>query len=101
MNRLLSRFATFCFLLALTACGGTKVLKEPDSFVATQPLVTASDQTLSVALDWVIVRDGPGTWAKNSDWDEYLLRVRNQSGSYFYFLARARYFLPLMGRSLS
>jgi len=90
MNRLLSRFATFCFLLALTACGGTKVLKEPDSFVATQPLVTASDQTLSVALDWVIVRDGPGTWAN-----------RNQSGSYFYFLARARYFLPLMGRSLS
>ncbi len=30
-------------------------------------------------LDWVIVRDGPGTWAKNSDWDEYLLRVSNLS----------------------
>ena len=23
--------------------------------------------------------DGPGTWAKNADWDEYLLRVSNQS----------------------
>ena len=32
---------------------------------------------LEVDLNWVIVRDGPGTWAKNADWDEYLVRVRN------------------------
>ena len=64
-------------LLAMSGCGGTKVLKESEPLVVTQPLATASDQSLSVTLDWVIVRDGPGTWAKNVDWDEYLLRVQN------------------------
>ncbi len=64
-------------LLAISACGGAKVLKEPEPLVVTRPLATASDQHLSVTLDWVIVRDGPGTWAKNVDWDEYLLRIQN------------------------
>ncbi|MCH8101395.1 MAG: hypothetical protein IIB74_13310 [Proteobacteria bacterium] len=45
--------------------------------VVGQPLATASDENLSVTLDWVIFRDGPGTWAKNVDWDEYLIRVQN------------------------
>ncbi len=65
--------------VALSGCGGSKVLKEPKPLVVTQSLATASDQRLSATLDWVIVRDGPGTWAKNVDWDEYLVRVRNLS----------------------
>ena len=63
----------------LAGCGGTKVLKESQPIQTTKPLAAASDQQVSATLDWVIVRDGPGTWAKNSDWDEYLLRVNNQS----------------------
>jgi hypothetical protein len=64
----------------LTGCGGTKVLKEPQPMQTTQPLAVTSDQQVAATLDWVIVRDGPGTWAKNADWDEYLLRVINESG---------------------
>lgn len=45
----------------------------------TQPLAIASDQSITATLVWVIVRDGPGTWARNANWDEYLLRVGNQS----------------------
>ena len=70
------------FLLSaclLAGCGGTKVLKEAQPMQTTKPLAAASDQQVSATLDWVIVRDGPGTWAKNADWDEYLLRVNNQS----------------------
>ncbi len=66
-------------LLVLSGCGGTKVLKEAQPIQTTQPLATASDQQVTAILDWVIVRDGPGTWAKNADWDEYLLRVSNRS----------------------
>lgn len=44
-----------------------------------QPLATVSDERVASVLDWVIVRDGAGTWAKNADWDEYLLRVSNLS----------------------
>lgn len=68
-----------CVALILGACGGAKVLKEPRPLQTAQPLVTADDQRLRVKLDWVIVRDGPGTWAKNADWDEYLLSVSNLS----------------------
>jgi hypothetical protein len=70
--------ALSCILLA-TGCGGTKVLKEPQPMQTTQALATASDTQVAATLDWVIVRDGPGTWAKNADWDEYLLTVRNLS----------------------
>ena len=63
--------------LSLAGCGGTKVLKEPEPLVVTQSLANTSDQTLAATLDWVIVRGGPGTWAKNADWDEYLIRVEN------------------------
>ncbi len=61
----------------LSGCGGTKILKEPEPLVVTQPLAVASDQHLSARLEWVIFRDGPGTWAKNVDWDEYLISVQN------------------------
>lgn len=63
----------------LAGCGGTKVLKEPQPFQPTQALAAASDQRVTATLDWVIVRDGPGTWARNADWDEYLLRVSNHT----------------------
>jgi hypothetical protein len=63
----------------LFGCGGTKVLKDPEPMVVTQPLATALDQSLQATLGWVIVRDGPGTWAKTADWDEYLINVRNVS----------------------
>ena len=63
----------------LAGCGGSKVLNEPNPLTVTQSLATASDQRLSATLDWVIVQGGPGTWAKNAYWDEYLLRISNQS----------------------
>ena len=69
--------------LCLVGCGGSKVLKEPNPFAVTQSLATASDQRLYATLDWVIVRDGPGTWAKNVDWDEYLIRIQNLSDTRF------------------
>jgi hypothetical protein len=56
------------------------VLKEPEPLAVTQSLSTASDKTLSATLDWIIFRDGPGTWAKNVDWDEYMIGVHNLSG---------------------
>lgn len=72
-----------CTLVAsLTACGGTKLVKHAASPpVRETPLVAANNDTIAVQLDHVIVRNGPGAWAKNADWDEYLIRVRNTSAS--------------------
>ncbi len=71
--------ALFAVISLLTGCGGTKVLKEPQPVELQQPLARAVDARVTATLDWVIVRDGPGTWARNADWDEYLLRVSNHS----------------------
>ena len=77
MNKSLFLSSILLLLLGLSACGGTKMLKDPEALVVPQALAAASDQNLSATLDWVIFRDGPGTWARNVDWDEYLIRVYN------------------------
>ena len=70
-------------VLGLTACGGgTRLIKNaPPPPQPIAALAVASDETLSAQLQWVIVRDGPGTWAQNADWDEYLIAVRNLSAA--------------------
>ncbi|MEM7220954.1 MAG: hypothetical protein AAF515_21520 [Pseudomonadota bacterium] len=66
-------------LAAIAGCAakGTRLIEKPVAFEPPAPLITAADDHLSVTLDWVIVRDGPGSWAERVDWDEYLLRVDN------------------------
>ena len=78
--QLLFTFTIACAVILSGCGGGTKILKEPLALEIKQPLVTASDQNVSADLIWVIIRDGPGTWAKNADWDEYLVKVVNESG---------------------
>lgn len=81
MRNLLSPACAILLLLlaSVPGCGGNKILKEPQALELQGPLVVASDSRLAVAFDWVIVRDGPGTWSKNADWDEYLFRLHNLS----------------------
>lgn len=67
--------------LVLAGCGGTKILKEPEPVELEGPIAGGRDASVAAGLDWVIVRDGPGTWARNADWDEYLIRVRNVGDS--------------------
>ncbi len=76
-----SLLMTCALVIVLTGCGGAKVLKKPEPLKTTQPLAVASDPRLATTLDWIIVRAGPGTWAKNADWDEYLLRFKNLTDS--------------------
>jgi len=84
MLRSLGQSIFLSFLLTiLTACGGSRLLKDSEPLVLNQPLAQAQDYYTTIYLDWVIVRDGPGTWAKNANWDEYLLRVQNDSQQTF------------------
>jgi hypothetical protein len=78
-QKIISILVVVSLICLLTSCGGTKVLKKTQPLKNTQPLAKASDQNVSATLNWVIVRDGPGTWAKNADWDEYLISVDNES----------------------
>lgn len=80
MRKTLYRFSAVLLLVSLSGCGGTKVLKEPEPLVVTESIASASDTALAASLDWIIYRDGPGSWAKNVDWDEYMIGVQNLSG---------------------
>jgi hypothetical protein len=70
--------AIICCVL-LTGCGGTKILRKPLPLNLETPITSQSDDAITVSLDGVIFRDGPGTWAKNVDWDEYLISVTNNT----------------------
>ncbi len=63
----------------LTGCASTKVLDEPVALETTKAIGEISDDRINLILDWVIFRNGPGTWASGADWDEYLVRVENRS----------------------
>jgi len=71
----------FFILVLLTGCGGTKLLTEPLPIDVTSPLVAVNNDSIRVSLLGIIVRDGPGTWARNADWDEYLLTIANLTDS--------------------
>ncbi len=70
-------------ILAISGCGGAKI-KNQKKVIALQEqrqsLAITSDSKLSVALDWVLVRNSPESWAKNADWDEYIFRLKAQPG---------------------
>ncbi len=69
-------------LVVLSGCSKTtRLIKDPEPLKLEKPLGSASDGRIVATLDWVIIRNGPGIWAKNADWDEYLLRFKNISGS--------------------
>jgi hypothetical protein len=63
----------------LSACAYNKKLEKPIPLAPTGVIATAVDERMSVTIDAIIVRDGPGSWSKNADWDEYLLHVRASS----------------------
>jgi len=78
-KRTLAMVALLLTVFYVTGCGGSKILKDPKTLELQGPLAVESDSKLTAGFDWVIVRDGPGTWSKNADWDEYLFRVHNTS----------------------
>lgn len=66
--------------ILIAGCGGgSKILKKPLPVQVVQPLASTSDTHISATLEWIVIRDNPGTWAKNADWDEYLLRIKNNT----------------------
>ena len=76
----LHRVVAVALCLTLAGCGGTKLVKNAPPPPSDQALARAGDERLAASLEWVIVRNGAGTWARNADWDEYLIDVNNTSG---------------------
>ncbi|MEO1080658.1 MAG: hypothetical protein AAFY29_13960 [Pseudomonadota bacterium] len=63
----------------LLGCSGTTLREEPLPAPAQGVLAHDRDERITVTLESLIVRNGPGAWAVDADWDEYILRVENRS----------------------
>ncbi len=66
-------------LAMLAACASDRKLDKPIPFQQAGPIASTSDERLSVTLDAVIVRGGPGAWSTDPNWDEYPLHFRKLS----------------------
>ena len=62
--------------ITLAGCGSTKLLKEALPFESSKPLAEAKDERVFASIETVIFRNGPGAWARDAEWDEYLIRIR-------------------------
>ena len=48
------------------------------------PLAVARDVAMATILDWGIIRNGPGAWAKTADWVQYSCKLRIDRTSHHY-----------------
>src|SRR5438552_16809918 len=73
-----------CLLLSIAfieGCSGPSVRSSAlPSEQTTTPLAETGDSRIAIALDSVVVRNAPGSWAKNAEWDEYRFRIASTSG---------------------
>ena len=79
--RLTILFAATAF--ALSACGGTKLVKHPTPLPTPTEtsFASATDAALGARLEWIIVRDSPGYLGQERRLGRVLHRVQNTSGA--------------------
>ena len=70
-----------CIVLSClsSGCAFNRKLDKPIPLPEGEAIAAAADERLSATITAIIVRGGPGSWSKNADWDEYLLKVRATS----------------------
>ena len=66
--------------VALGGCASTQKLSKPVPVEAPRTIAEATDWRVTASIESVIVRDGPGAWAKNAFWDEYRIHVSVAAG---------------------
>jgi hypothetical protein len=66
--------------VVLSGCASTQKLSEPVPVQAPRTIADATDWRVTASIVIVIVRDGPGAWAKDVFWDEYRIQVAVAAG---------------------
>ena len=76
-----SRLIVLCSMLS--ACGPQlRMMKVPnEAQIPDYQWAAMAQDGLTITVHMVLVRNGPGSWVRDADWDEYILTVRNSSPS--------------------
>ncbi|MDP3779311.1 MAG: hypothetical protein Q8R30_04690 [bacterium] len=67
-----------CALFVLTACATTKYVENPTAPPPDSALKAATDH-LELAVRYIIVPDGQGSWVKGAKWDEWVLTFKTHA----------------------
>ncbi len=62
--------------LLVSACGGPRINRKPQEMIDHGAMITVDDPHVQVVLDQIMYRNSPGSWAKDANWDEYLLTLK-------------------------
>lgn len=68
-------------VMVLTACGGPRINNKPRELIDHGPMLVTADPHLRVQLDQLLFRNSPGSWAKDANWDEYLITAEANGSS--------------------
>lgn len=63
-------------LLTLLGCGGPRINNKPQQLENQGPLKSLVDQHIELVLNNLLVRNTPGSWAKDANWDEYIFSLK-------------------------
>ena len=62
----------------LTACGGPRINSKPETLKDYGPMLLEGDTHLVAKLDQLMFRNSRGSWAKDANWDEYLITLESR-----------------------
>jgi hypothetical protein len=80
-GRLTATIASLSLLAAgVGGCASSRVLEHPLPSGATEAKSVSNPDGITVSVQSLILRNSAGSWLKNANWDEYVLKIDNESG---------------------
>lgn len=74
-------FIVVSSLLLLTACGGPRLNRKHQPPVEVNPILVADFDAFNIQINQLLIRNGQYTWAKDANWDEYILQIATLSNT--------------------
>lgn len=70
---------SYFFIFLLVSCGGPRINRKAEPLVNHGPMLTVEDTHLNFSLDRLMFRNSHGSWAKDANWDEYLMTLQTSN----------------------
>jgi len=70
----------FSAAAGLGGCASSRLFKNPQPSSATEARSVSTDERITVSVQALTLRNGGGSWLKDANWDEYVLKIVNESG---------------------
>ena len=62
-------------LIALLGCGGPRINSKPQQLHDRGPMIAVANQHIKLTLQNILIKNSPGSWAKDANWDEYIFSL--------------------------